>query len=108
MSILKKFKILCLTTLALISIQTRGENDDRKKIIISGSSTFDRIILDKEHEIESKTGFNIRAKANGSLYGIKDLASGKADLAMTSASLDILSSKLKEIDISKLKEFEIK
>jgi phosphate transport system substrate-binding protein len=108
MTILKKLKILCLTAVALLSIDARASYYNKNKITISGSTTFDREILDKENEIEDKTGLNIESINNGSISGINDLVSGKADLAMTSVSLEILAKKLKNVDTSKLKEFEIK
>jgi phosphate transport system substrate-binding protein len=108
MTILKKLKILCLTAVALIGVDAKANYHDKNKITISGSTTFDREILDKENEIEYKAGINIESINNGSISGINDLVSGKADLAMTSASLEVLAKKLKNVDTSKLKEFEIK
>ncbi len=108
MTILKKLKILCLTAVVLIGVDAKASYYNKNKIIISGSTTFDREILDKENEIEDKAGVNIESINNGSISGINDLVSGKADLAMTSASLEVLAKKLKNVDFSKLKEFEIK
>jgi len=112
MSILKKLKILCLTAVALIGVEARAtdaaNNYDKKKITISGSDTFENNVLYTEYEIKNRTGFTIDTKGNNSITGIMDLVDGKADLAMTSASLEALSKKLKNVDLSKLKEFEIK
>jgi phosphate transport system substrate-binding protein len=108
MSILKKLKILCLTAVALIGVETNATNYDKKMITISGSDTCERKILEKEMEIEDKTGLMIYAKSAGSSEGVLDLVAGRADLAMTGNSLANLSARTKGADTSKLKEFEIK
>ena len=48
MTTLKKLKILFLGTVALIAIEAKANYYDKNKITISGSTTFDREILDKE------------------------------------------------------------
>jgi phosphate transport system substrate-binding protein len=108
MTILKKLKILCLTAVALIGLEANASNYDKKRILISGSDAFENSVLYTEYEIENRTGFIIDTKGDNSISGIMDLVDGKADLAMTSISLSILSKKLKNVDLSKLKEFEIK
>jgi phosphate transport system substrate-binding protein len=112
MTILKKLKILFLTTIALIGLEARATDDannyDKKRITISGSDTFENNVLYTEYEIKNRTGFTIDTKGDNSITGIMDLVDGKADLAMTSASLEMLAKKMKGVDTSKLKEFEIK
>ena len=107
MNILNKFKILFLTTIVLMVVGANADSYYKNKITISGSEVFDNEIFDKEYKIESKTGLMIYVKNNSSVEGIKDLLGGRADLAMTSSSLSSLSPKMKDVDISKLKEFEI-
>jgi len=108
MTILKKLKILCLSTIALMGLDANASNYDKKRILISGSDAFENNVLYTEYEIENRTGFIIDTKGDNSITGIMDLVDGKADFAMTSASLEALSKKLKNVDTSKLKEFEIK
>jgi phosphate transport system substrate-binding protein len=113
MNILKKLKILCLTAVALIGLEANASNYNKNKITISGSDTFEDNVLYTQYEIENRTGIIIDIKGNSSMGnssmgGIMDLVDGKADLAMTSASLEVLAKKLKNVDFSKLKEFEIK
>lgn len=57
---------------------------------LHGSSTIaKKIVWPNKGALESKTGLSLSVVTNGSGNGLKDLAAGKADMAMISAPLEV-------------------
>ncbi|MDH3791860.1 MAG: substrate-binding domain-containing protein [Rhodospirillales bacterium] len=69
---------------------TAGTTLAAGNIRIHGSSTIaKKIVWPNKGALESKTGLSLSVITNGSGNGLKDLAAGKADMAMISAPLEV-------------------
>jgi phosphate transport system substrate-binding protein len=80
--------------------------EDKSKLIkISGSSTFNSAIFNSSKDkIEKESGLKLTVQVSDSLTGVNDLLQGKTDIAMTSAALSSLETKITEPGIEGLQE----
>ena len=87
--------IAALTVLASVQSGTA----QAETISVHGSTTVSSTLLTpNKAKIEKKSGQRLNIVANGSGSGVKDLLSGKAQVAMISAPLDAVVAKLNQKD----------
>ena len=75
---------LVIATSLFLSVSNRAEAAELR---VHGSSTVGGVLVPNKAIIEKQTGLTLTIVVNGSGNGLKDLAEGKADVAMISAPL---------------------
>lgn len=76
--------------MVLLLVMTGSAHAAGAPLIISGSTTFQKRILEPVMaDLEKKTGTKIELRCVGSIKGLKELIKGEAAAAMVSAPLDI-------------------
>lgn len=109
MKLLYQFFLLVLITYSQPS-SLFGENPI---VYINGSSTLaNMVLIPHEEEIEKKASVDLKILANGSGYGLRDLALGRCDIAMISGPLQSIADNLNEhvpdmIQLNKYQEFKL-
>ncbi len=80
----------CIAFVALLIAMGGASRAADGPLIISGSTTFQKRILEPaQAALEKKTGVKIEMRCVGTITGLKDLIKGTAAAAMVSAPLDI-------------------
>jgi len=87
-SMMKKMNCIGLITLLFVMGSSARAADG--PLIISGSTTFQKRILEPaQAAVEKKTGTKLEIRGVGTINGLKELIKGEAAAAMVSAPLDI-------------------
>lgn len=103
-TLLNFFWFWCLFINCLI-----GNEIEPVSITISGSNTVSNILIEPyKKEIEKNANLVLTVKVNGSIEGLTDLALGRCNIAMISATLESIASILNEgvFGFIKLEEYE--
>ena len=80
----------CIAFVALLFLMGSSVRAADGPLIISGSTTFQKRILEPvQTALEKKTGTKLEIRGVGTINGLKELIKGEADAAMVSAPLDI-------------------
>ncbi len=83
-------KPICISFVALLFAMGSSARAAEGPLIMSGSTTFQKRILEPaQTALEKKTGTKLEIRGVGTIKGLKDLIKGEAAAAMVSAPLDI-------------------
>ncbi len=103
---MKRFSQFLLAAAVAVGLSSAAS---AQEVRMHGSSTFfNKIMKTQQGAIEKESGVKLKVDPNGSGRGVADLLSGKADMAMSSSTLEALVSKINKrkpgsVDESKLK-----
>lgn len=90
-----------------------GEEGKPEEIFICGSNTVNTVLIDRyKSEIEKAANVILKVNVTGSIDGLRDLALGRCNVAMISASIESIAAILNEkidgfIRLEDYKEFKI-